>query len=74
MTDTSDGNVLVEATVADTRQLRWWLQGFGGRVEVLEPQGLRKEFRNTPNGWWGNIRNAPSFSPEVHLLGWGAVS
>ncbi|MBK5274156.1 MAG: WYL domain-containing protein [Desulfuromonadales bacterium] len=40
-----DGNVFVEATVADTRQLRWWLLGFGGRIEVLEPHGLREEIK-----------------------------
>lgn len=45
LTDQPDGNVLVEATVADTGQLRWWLLGFGGRVEVLEPQSLRKEMK-----------------------------
>lgn len=45
LTDLGDGTVLVEATVADTRQLRWWLLGFGGRVEVLEPQGLREEMK-----------------------------
>ena len=38
-----DGWVLVEATVADTPQLRWWLLGFGAQVEVLEPVILRKE-------------------------------
>jgi predicted DNA-binding transcriptional regulator YafY len=36
----------VEATVADTGQLRWWLLGFGGRVEVQEPLGLREELKN----------------------------
>ena len=41
-----DGTVLVEATVADTRQLRWWLLGFGGRIEVLEPQRLRDELKD----------------------------
>ena len=46
LTDQADGNVLVEATVADTGQLRWWLLGFGGRVEVLEPQGLRDELKD----------------------------
>lgn len=46
LTEQSDGNVLVEATVADTGQLRWWLLGFGGRIEVLEPQGLRVELRD----------------------------
>ena len=45
LTDQGDGTVLVEATVADTRQLRWWLLGFGGRIEVLEPQGLREELK-----------------------------
>lgn len=40
-----DGRVLVEATVEDTEELRWWLQGFGSRVEVLEPKGLRQKFR-----------------------------
>ena len=40
-----DGRVLVEATVEDTEALRWWLQGFGSRVEVLAPEGLRQEFR-----------------------------
>jgi len=36
--------VVVRATVADTQQLRWWLLGFGDKVEVLEPAGLREEF------------------------------
>ena len=40
-----DGRVLVEATVADTGELRWWLAGFGSLVEVLEPASLREEFR-----------------------------
>lgn len=46
LTEQADGNVLVEATVADTGQLRWWLLGFGGRIEVLEPQGLRDELKD----------------------------
>lgn len=37
--------VLVEATVADTAQLLWWLLGFGGRVEVLKPLKLRNELK-----------------------------
>jgi WYL domain len=41
-----DGNVLVEATVADTGQLLWWLLGFGGRVEVVEPQRLREQLKD----------------------------
>lgn len=44
-TQLEDGRVLVEATVADTAQLRWWLSSFGGLVEVLGPPSLRKGFR-----------------------------
>ena len=44
-TEQEDGRVLVEATVPDTAQLRWWLAGFGSLVEVLGPEGLREEFR-----------------------------
>jgi len=36
--------ILLEATVRDDVQLRWWLKGFGERVEVLEPMSLRGEF------------------------------
>ena len=42
-----DGRLRLEATVPDTEELRWWLQGFGEYVEVLEPASLRKEFRQT---------------------------
>lgn len=38
------GFVTVRAKVADTQQLRWWLLGFGDKVEVLEPASLRDEF------------------------------
>ena len=41
-----DGELHIEATVKDTRQLRWWLLGFGDYVEVLEPIELRKEFED----------------------------
>ncbi len=37
----------IEAAVADTAQLRWWLLSFGARVEVLAPEELRAEMRDT---------------------------
>ena len=40
-----DGRTLIEAKVADTRELRWWLRGFGDHVEVRSPAGLRREFK-----------------------------
>ena len=45
-TTLADGRVLVEATVADTADLRWWLRSFGSAVEVLAPESLRAEFRD----------------------------
>ncbi|XOV89794.1 MAG: helix-turn-helix transcriptional regulator [Pseudomonadota bacterium] len=40
----NDGRVELRATVLSTWQLRWWLLGFGGQVEVVGPKGLREEF------------------------------
>jgi predicted DNA-binding transcriptional regulator YafY len=45
LTAQEDGRELLEATVLDTSELRWWLLGFGGYVEVLEPKALRQEFQ-----------------------------
>lgn len=44
MVPQKDGRVLLQATVRDTLELRWWLLGFGDKVEVLGPKMLRKEF------------------------------
>lgn len=38
----SDGAWDIAATVMDTRELRWWLLGFGSAVEVVRPAALRK--------------------------------
>lgn len=45
--ETKDGKLRIKATVIDTRQLRWWLLGFGNAVEVLGPKKLRAEFSVT---------------------------
>lgn len=42
-----DGSVLIEASIADTQELRWWLLGLGNYVTVLEPVRLRKELVRT---------------------------
>lgn len=39
-----DGRTRLQATVKDTLELRWWLLGFGDKVEVLAPKILREEF------------------------------
>lgn len=40
-----DETVLLEASVKDTQELRWWLFGFGDYLEVLKPEELRDEFK-----------------------------
>ena len=37
----------VSATVANTLQLKWWLLGFGERVEALAPESLRRNLSET---------------------------
>ena len=45
LTPQQNGNVLLEADVTDTLELRWWLQAFGDNVEVLEPIQMREKFK-----------------------------
>ncbi len=40
-----DGRFEITVTIADSLQLRWWLHGFGNRVEVVKPLKLREEFK-----------------------------
>jgi predicted DNA-binding transcriptional regulator YafY len=47
LTPIDDGRVLLEAEVMRTLELRWWLQGFGDNVEVLEPISMRDKFIKT---------------------------
>jgi predicted DNA-binding transcriptional regulator YafY len=46
LTAENDGRELLEATVQDTSELRWWLLGFGSGAEVLAPKALRHEFQS----------------------------
>lgn len=45
-----DGRILLQATVLDTLELRWWLQSFGDRVEILAPKALRERFKVIAQG------------------------
>lgn len=40
-----DGRVEVRASVLDSQQLRWWIQGFGAHMEVVAPDHLRAHFK-----------------------------
>lgn len=45
ITKQDENKVLVTAEVFDTHELRWWLQGFGDNVEVLEPISIRNKLK-----------------------------
>jgi len=47
LTPQEDGRVLLEAEIMRTLELRWWLQGFGDNIEVLEPIAMRDKFIKT---------------------------
>lgn len=54
------GFVRVRATVLDTKELRWWLLGFGDQVTVLEPLRLREQMRDTVAGMAASYGLAPA--------------
>ena len=47
-----DGYIIVEDEVTDDMELRFWIQGFADRVEVLAPKKLRDEFRLSSKRLW----------------------
>jgi len=52
-----DGGTRVMATVVNTEQLRWWLLGFGNRVEVISPAPLRQSIADA-------VRMAANLYPD----------
>ena len=44
ITETDDGFMIVEDTISDVLEFKWWIRAFGDSVEVLEPKSLRDEF------------------------------
>lgn len=50
LTRVSDGRVHVQATLPATQQLRWWILGFGEKVEVIKPTHLRKAMTEAVQG------------------------
>jgi predicted DNA-binding transcriptional regulator YafY len=45
LTAQKDGRMLLQATILETLELRWWLRAFGDRVEISAPKALREEFK-----------------------------
>lgn len=50
ITQLPDGRLQVTATVTDSKQLLWWLLGFGDSVEVVSPKSLRVEVATQLSG------------------------
>ena len=44
-TEEDNEDVIIEATVQDSMELRWWLLSFGDEAEILGPPDLRKWFK-----------------------------
>lgn len=55
VTEPEEGSeyVIIEATVQDTMELRWWLLSFGKEAEILEPPMLREWFKESANNMAG---------------------
>jgi predicted DNA-binding transcriptional regulator YafY len=57
-----DSAVRISATVLDTKELRWWLLGFGDQVTVLGPPRLRDRMRDTVVGMAAGYGLTPASS------------
>ena len=53
-----EGWATLTATLDSDETLRWWLLGFGSRVEVIEPEDLRQELAMELAGAAGRYRRA----------------
>ena len=47
LTDEPDGGVLFEVEVSKPSEVGWWVLQWGAEAEVLEPESLRQELRET---------------------------
>lgn len=47
LTEQSDGSLLFEVEVNEPREVGWWVLQWGADAEVLEPESLRQELRET---------------------------
>jgi predicted DNA-binding transcriptional regulator YafY len=47
LTPQPDGSLLFEVEVNDPREVGWWVLQWGADAEVLEPESLRQELRET---------------------------
>jgi predicted DNA-binding transcriptional regulator YafY len=63
LTPQPDGSLIFEVEVNDPREVGWWVLQWGADAEVLEPESLRQELRETAErlvGLYGNSRGRQS--------------
>jgi predicted DNA-binding transcriptional regulator YafY len=53
ITEQKDGSLLFEVEVNEPREVGWWVLRWGADAEVLEPESLRQELRETAEGLVG---------------------
>ena len=53
LTDQPDGSLLFEVEVNEPREVGWWVLQWGADAEVLEPESLRQELRETTSSSGG---------------------
>lgn len=47
ITDLSDGSFIFQVDISEPREVGWWALQWGASAEVLEPESLRQEMRDT---------------------------
>lgn len=47
ITPQRDGGVLFEVEVSEPKEVGWWVLQWGAEAEVLKPESLREELRQT---------------------------
>jgi hypothetical protein len=47
LTPQKDGRILLEFTMTNNAELRWWILSYGASIEVLEPLELREKMERT---------------------------
>jgi predicted DNA-binding transcriptional regulator YafY len=58
LTEEPDGSLLFEVEVNEPREVGWWVLQWGAGAEVLEPESLRQELRETAQRLVELYRNA----------------
>ena len=58
LTEEQDGSLLFEVAVSEPREVGWWVLQWGAEAEVLEPESLRQELRQTAERLVGVYRDS----------------